>query len=108
MPYHVKSPGKLNTGDVYYEGGDSWTQVYANRKQFSSSSDATAIKSDIPIISTSFSSIECKTKEPSEISYSLMAASSGEQENSSDISDKFIPSNFLSLENSANTHPSDP
>ena len=44
MPYHVKSPGKLNTGDVYYEGGDSWTQVYANRKQFSSSSDATAIK----------------------------------------------------------------
>ena len=44
MPYHVKSPGKLNTGDVYYEGGDSWTQVYADRKQFSSSSDANAVK----------------------------------------------------------------
>ena len=44
MPYHVKSPGKLNTGDVYYEGGDTWTQVYANRKQFSAQADANAIK----------------------------------------------------------------
>ena len=34
MPYHVKSPGKLNTGDVYYKGGDTWTQVYADRKTF--------------------------------------------------------------------------
>ena len=34
----------MGTGDIYYEGGDSWTQVYANRKQFSSSSDATAVK----------------------------------------------------------------
>ena len=37
-----------------------------------------------------------------------MAASSGVQENSSEISDKFIPSNLLSLENSAKTHPSAP
>ena len=44
MPYHVKSPGKLNTGDVYYEGGDSWTQTYADRKQFSAEADADAIK----------------------------------------------------------------
>ena len=44
MPYHVKSPGKLNTGDVYYKGGDTWTQVYANRKQFANISDANAIK----------------------------------------------------------------
>ena len=44
MPYHVKSTGAMGTGTVYYEGGDTWTQVYANRKQFSSSSDATAIK----------------------------------------------------------------
>ena len=44
MPYHVKSTGAMGTGDVYYKGGDTWTQVYANRKQFSSSSDATAIK----------------------------------------------------------------
>ena len=45
MPFHVKSTGVMGTGDIYYEGGDSWTQVYANRKQFSSSSDATAVKS---------------------------------------------------------------
>ena len=44
MPFHVKSTGVMGTGDIYYEGGDSWTQVYANRKQFSSSSDATAVK----------------------------------------------------------------
>ena len=44
MPFHVKSIGVMGTGDIYYEGGDSWTQVYANRKQFSSSSDATAVK----------------------------------------------------------------
>ena len=43
MPFHVKSTGVMGTGDIYYEGGDSWTQVYANRKQFSSSSDATAV-----------------------------------------------------------------
>ena len=44
MPYHVKSTGAMGTGTIYYEGGDSWTQVYADRKQFSSSSDATAVK----------------------------------------------------------------
>ena len=44
MPYHVKSTGAMGTGDIYYEGGDTWTQIYANRKQFSSSSDATAVK----------------------------------------------------------------
>ena len=44
MPYHVKSPGKFNTGDVYYKGGDTWTQVYADRKQFANISDANAIK----------------------------------------------------------------
>ena len=36
MPYHVKSTGAMGTGDVYYKGGDTWTQVYADRKQFSS------------------------------------------------------------------------
>ena len=30
--------------DSYYEDGNTWTQVYADRKQFSSSSDATAVK----------------------------------------------------------------
>ena len=44
MPYHVKSTGALGTGTIYYEDGNTWTQVYADRKQFSSSSDATAVK----------------------------------------------------------------
>tara|TARA_B100000029_G_scaffold349840_1_gene342222 strand:- start:28 stop:246 length:219 start_codon:yes stop_codon:yes gene_type:complete len=44
MPYHIKSTGAMGTGDIFYEGGDTWTQIYANRKQFSSSSDATAVK----------------------------------------------------------------
>ena len=44
MPYHVKSTGAMGTGVVYYEGGDSWTQTYANRKQFSAQADANAVK----------------------------------------------------------------
>ena len=44
MPYHVKSTGAMGTGVVYYEGGDTWTQVYADRKQFANISDANAIK----------------------------------------------------------------
>ena len=43
MPYHVKSVGALGTGDIYYKGGDTWTQVYADRKQYSSKSDADAV-----------------------------------------------------------------
>ena len=44
MPYHVKSTGAMGTGTIYYEGGDSWTQTYADRKQFSAEADADAIK----------------------------------------------------------------
>ena len=44
MPYHVKSTGAMGTGTIYYEGGDSWTQTYANRKQFANISDANAVK----------------------------------------------------------------
>ena len=44
MPYDVISTGALGTGTIYYEDGNTWTQVYADRKQFSSSSDATAVK----------------------------------------------------------------
>ena len=43
MPYHVKSVGKFGTGDVYYKGGDTWTQVYADRKQYSAKSGADAV-----------------------------------------------------------------
>ena len=44
MPYPVKSTGAMGTGNVYYKGGDTWTQVYANRKQFANISDANAVK----------------------------------------------------------------
>ena len=43
MPYHVKSLGAMGTGTIYYEGGDTWTQTYANRKLYSSKSDADAL-----------------------------------------------------------------
>ena len=44
MPYHVKTPSKINVGDVYWKGDNSWTNDYASRKQFSSKSDADAVK----------------------------------------------------------------
>ena len=44
MPDHVKSTGALGTGTIYYEGGDTWTQTYADRKQFSAQADANAVK----------------------------------------------------------------
>ena len=40
MPYHVKTPGKLEVGDVYYKGGNNWTNTYADRKQYSNKSAA--------------------------------------------------------------------
>ena len=42
MPYHIKTPGKLEVGDVYYKGGNNWTSTYADRKQYSNKSDADA------------------------------------------------------------------
>ena len=40
MPYHIKSVGAMGTGDIYYKADDTWTQVYADRKQYSNKSDA--------------------------------------------------------------------
>ena len=32
MPFHIKRPAELVTGDVYYKSdGDTWTNVYANK-----------------------------------------------------------------------------
>ena len=42
MPYHIKTPSKVNTGDVYWKGDNTWTNVYADRKQYSSKSNADA------------------------------------------------------------------
>ena len=44
MPYHVKTPGQLEVGDVYWKGDNSWTETYADRKQFANISDANAVK----------------------------------------------------------------
>ena len=41
MPYHIKTPGKL-TGDVYWKGDNTWTETYADRKQYANKSDADA------------------------------------------------------------------
>ena len=43
MPYHIKTPGKL-VGDVYWKGENTWTETYADRKQFSAKSAADAVK----------------------------------------------------------------
>jgi len=43
MPYHVKTPGQL-VGDVYWKGDNTWTETYADRKQFANISDANAVK----------------------------------------------------------------
>ena len=43
MPFHVKTPGALEVGDVYWKGNDSWTKTYADRTQFANKADADAI-----------------------------------------------------------------
>ena len=42
MPYHIKRPRPFMSGDVYYKGDAQWTSTYADRKQYSSRSDADA------------------------------------------------------------------
>ena len=32
MPYHVKTPKSLGSGNVYWKENDTWTDVYADRK----------------------------------------------------------------------------
>ena len=44
MPYHVKTPKALGTGDVYWKGSNTWTDVYADRTQFANISAANAVK----------------------------------------------------------------
>jgi hypothetical protein len=40
MPYHIKTPKTLGTGDLYWKGDNTWTETYSDRKQYSSESDA--------------------------------------------------------------------
>ena len=44
MPYHVKTPGQLEVGDVYWKGDNTWTDKYADRQQFANEGDANAVK----------------------------------------------------------------
>ena len=44
MPYHIKTPSKVNSGDVYWKENNTWTNVYADRKQYSTKSAADAVK----------------------------------------------------------------
>ena len=44
MPYQVKSPSAINSGDVFWKGNITWTETYADRLQFSAQADANAVK----------------------------------------------------------------
>ena len=41
MPFHIKTTSILNpgVGDIYYKEGNTWTDVYGDRKVFDSESD---------------------------------------------------------------------
>lgn len=46
MPFHIKTPSVINPaiGDVYYKGGNSWTETYTDRKVYTNESDANDVK----------------------------------------------------------------
>ena len=46
MAYHLKTSSSMGSsiGDVYYKGENAWTEVYEDRKVFSTKSAATAVK----------------------------------------------------------------
>ena len=46
MPFHIKTPSVLNPtiGDVYYKGGNAWTDLYDDRKVYVNEADANAEK----------------------------------------------------------------
>ena len=46
MPCHIKTSSVLNPtiGDVYYKGGNAWTDLYDDRKVYENEADANADK----------------------------------------------------------------
>ena len=46
MPYHIKTSSVMNPtiGDVYYKGNNIWTEIFDERKIYSSKSSADAVK----------------------------------------------------------------
>tara|TARA_B100001029_G_C15029723_1_gene436094 strand:- start:650 stop:844 length:195 start_codon:yes stop_codon:yes gene_type:complete len=40
MPYHIKKPGVLVSGDVYWKTPSTWTQTYADRTQLTNKTNA--------------------------------------------------------------------
>ena len=47
MPFHIKRPGEITTGDVYYKGeGNQWTDDYSKREVYSSNPSAMLVNTD--------------------------------------------------------------
>ena len=44
MAYHLKTPSKLDVGNVYWKGDNTWTDTYSERYQFAQETDALAVK----------------------------------------------------------------
>ena len=46
MAYHIKTNSVMNPtiGDVYYKGNNIWTEIFDERKIYSSKSSADAVK----------------------------------------------------------------
>ena len=44
MPFHIKKTSIISGKDVYYKGGDTWTETYADRKQYATKSRDTTKK----------------------------------------------------------------
>ena len=55
MPFHIKRPNDIASGDVYYKGdGNQWTCVYTDRKVYSAEADADAQVANPTIIVNGF------------------------------------------------------
>ena len=46
MPFHIKRPGEITTGDVYYRGDCQWTDDYSKREVYSSNPSAMLVNTD--------------------------------------------------------------
>jgi|TARA_R110002012_G_C11442571_1_gene590789 hypothetical protein len=52
MAYHIKTNSVMNStiGDVYYKGDNTWTEIFNDRKVYSTKSSADAVKATTVII----------------------------------------------------------
>ena len=63
MPYHIKTPATLGSGDLYYKGDNHWTNVYADREQYSAKATADSQAAE------AYSRIEYSVNKPYHIKY---------------------------------------